>query len=192
MPGSLAYESMKSMSKVLYSASMSVDGFIAGPDGDMSWLSDYLAPNPQIDELVPDVGAILAGKRTFTGDDPNRGTPREGEAFGGGWAGPQFVLTHDVAGDPPDGVTFVGDFTEALAMARAAAGDKYVNVLGADVAAQCIAVDALDEVLVSVVPVMLGDGVRLFDRPGGTTVRLEAIVVASAAQATNLWFRVVR
>ena len=48
------------MAKVLYSASMSLDGFIAGPGGDMSWLADYLQPNPVLDELIPQVGLFHA------------------------------------------------------------------------------------------------------------------------------------
>ena len=65
------------MGKVLYSATMSLDGYIAGPDGDMSWLTPYLGPNPEIDELQQRIGALLIGARTFGGDDPNRGTDKE-------------------------------------------------------------------------------------------------------------------
>jgi len=180
------------MSKILYSASMSVDGFIASPGGGMSWLADYLEPNPVVDDLIHDVGAILAGNRTFRGDDPYRGTPQEGEAFGGGWSGPQFVLTHRPPDQPVPGVTFVDDFADALVRATEAAGEKYINVLGASVAEQCLAVGALDEILVYIVPVLLGDGVRLFDFPGGKTVKLEPISVTKAPQGTNLWLRVLR
>jgi hypothetical protein len=82
------------MAKFLYSAAMSLDGFIAGPGGDASWMADYLGPNPVVDELIPQTGAILAGNRTFAGDDPYKGQPGEGEVFGGGWDGPQFMLAH--------------------------------------------------------------------------------------------------
>ncbi len=54
--------------KLLYSATMSLEGFIAGVGGDMSWLADHLAPGPEIDELTASIGALLVGKRTFTGD----------------------------------------------------------------------------------------------------------------------------
>lgn len=97
------------MSKLLYSATMSIDGFIAGPGDDMSWLVPYLGPDPAIDELVGEIGALLVGNRTLRGDDPHKGTPTEGEAFGGGWSGPQFVLTHRPPAEPVPGVTFVGD-----------------------------------------------------------------------------------
>ena len=81
------------MAKFLYSAAMSVDGFIAGPGGEMAWLAGFLDPNPVVDDLIAQTGAILVGNRTYGGDDPNKGRPGEGEAFGGGWDGPQFVLT---------------------------------------------------------------------------------------------------
>ncbi|MGN9787509.1 dihydrofolate reductase family protein [Nonomuraea sp. ZG12] len=179
------------MAKMLYSVTMSLDGFIAGPGGDMSWLADHLGPDPLVDELIGQVGALLVGRTTFGGDDPYKGTEQEGEAFGGGWAGPQFVLTHRVPRASVPGVTFVGDLDSAVAAAKAAAGDKYVNVLGASVARQCLEAGVLDEVLVLIAPVMLGDGVRLFDHPGGTNVRLERLRVSQAPPATGLWMRVV-
>ncbi|GLW09749.1 deaminase [Microtetraspora sp. NBRC 13810] len=180
------------MARLLYSAAMSLDGFIAGHGGDMSWLADHLGPNQEVDELAGRIGALLVGNRTFRGDDPYEGRPGEGEAFGGGWSGPQFVLTHHAPDVPVPGVTFVGDLAGGVAAAKAAAGDRYVNVLGADVARQCLEAGLLDEVFVSVVPVLLGDGVRLFDHPGGTRIRLETVAVSQAPNATNLWLRVAR
>jgi dihydrofolate reductase len=178
------------MARFLYSAAMSLDGFIAGPDGDMSWMTDYLGPNPIVDDLISQTGALLIGNRTFGGDDPYKGQEGEGEAFGGGWEGPQFVLTHRPPTDQVPGVTFIGDIDTAIAKSRAAAGDKYVNILGANVAAQCLDAGVLDEVLVSVTPVLLGDGTRLFELPGGKTVRLAPISVTHTPQVTNLWYRV--
>jgi dihydrofolate reductase len=180
------------MAKLLYSVTMSLDGFIAGPGGDMSWLTEHIGPNPEIDELIDDIGALLVGNRTFGGDDPHRGTDKEGKPFGGGWDGPQFVLTHHARESSVPGVTFVGDLHTAVTVAKEAAGDKYVNVLGASTAKQCLDAGELDEVLTLIAPVLLGDGVRLFDHPGGTNVRLERVRVTEAAQATNLWFRVLR
>ncbi|MBE1488388.1 dihydrofolate reductase family protein [Plantactinospora soyae] len=179
------------MAKLLYSATMSVDGFIAGPGGDMSWMTEYLGPNPAVDELIPRIGALLVGARTFGGDDPYRDTPQEGEAFGGGWSGPQFVLTHHAPEVPVPDVTFVGDLETGVNAAKAAAGERYVNVLGADIARQCLAAGVLDEIFISVAPVLLGDGVRLFDQPGGRTVKLERLSLPAAPEATNVWLRVV-
>src|ERR1700737_3911559 len=173
--------------KGLYSAAMSLDGFIARPGGDASWMTEYLGPNATVDELVPRIGSLLVGNRTYRGDDPYKDTEKEGKAFGGAWEGPQFVLTHHPPDTPVPGVTFVADLDSGLAAARAAAGDKYVNVLGASTARQCLEAGALDEILVSVVPVLLGDGTRLFDRPGGAMVRLERLSLTEAAQATTPW-----
>lgn len=179
------------MGRTLYSVTMSLDGFIAGPEGDMSWLRPYLGPNPEVERLQQDIGALLVGHRTFRGDDPHRGTDREG-AFGGTWDGPVVVLTHHPPAEPVHGVRFATDLAAALAEATAAAGDRYVNVLGADVARQLLAAGELDEVLTIVAPVLLGDGTRLFDHPGGTTVPLEQVGLTRLPHATMLWFRVLR
>lgn len=180
------------MARTLYSATMSVDGFIAGPGGDMSWLAAHLGPDPLVDDLIGRIGALLIGRRTFGGDDPNRGTEKEG-AFGGAWHGPQVVLTHRIPAEPVPGVTFVDDLERAVAEAKAAAGDQeYVNVLGAETARGCLEAGLLDELLVFSAPVLLGDGVRLFDHPGGTNVPLERIDAGALPHATHAWFRVVR
>lgn len=177
------------MGKVLYSVTMSLDGYIAGAGGDMSWLTPYLGPNPQIDDLQRRIGALLVGGRTFRGDDPNRGTDKEG-AFSGTWTGPSFVVTHAPPAEDVDGVEFLSDVPAGLAAARAAAGDGYVNVLGADIARQCLELGELDEVLAIIAPVLLGDGTRLFEHPGGTRVRLERLSVETVPHATNVWMRV--
>jgi len=177
------------MAKLLYSVTMSADGFIAGPNGDMQWMRPYLAPNPEVDELIPRIGSILVGRRSHDGDDPHKGEPGEGEAFGGGWDGPLFVVTHRLPETSEPGVTYVDQLPKAIASAKAAAGDKYVNVIGADIARQCIEAGELDEVLLIVAPVFLGAGTRVFDVPGGRTVRLQP---RSATGGTNLWFDVLR
>ena len=179
------------MSRLIYSAAMSLDGFIAGPDGDMSWMTPYAGPNPEVDDLQRDIGALLIGNRTFHGDDPNKGTDAEG-AFGGTWEGPSFVLTHDVDQEPAEGVTFVGDLATAVSAARAAVGDGYVCILGADVARQCLEAGELDEILVMVLPVLLGDGTPLFAVPGGRNVPLETVSVTPLPVGFNVWMRVPR
>ncbi|MFI2661263.1 dihydrofolate reductase family protein [Micromonospora carbonacea] len=173
------------MAKLLYSATASLDGYIAGPGGDMSWLTEHLTgENPTADRLLAGVGAILAGNGTFGGGDPNRGTDKEG-AFGGQYHGPVFVLTHRPPAEPHPGITFVGDLPSAVAQAEEAAGDRYVNILGADVARQCVRAGLLDEVLIFFAPVLLGAGVRIFDDPGGPAVRLTPIPGETAH-----WYRV--
>ena len=174
------------MAKLLYSATMSVDGFIAGPGGYMSWLSEHVGEkNQTADRLHEQNRAIVCGAVTFFGDDPNRGTDAEG-AFGGQYDGPVVLLTHRPPQPPPEGLVVATDLESAVATAKEMAGDKYVNILGANVARQCIEQQLLDEILVFTAPVLLGDGVRLFDRPGGRAVRMEQL-----SQETESWFRVV-
>jgi dihydrofolate reductase len=178
------------MAKMLYSVTMSLDGFIAGAGGDMSWLTDYIGPNPMVEEVIGQIGALLVGNRTFRGDDPHKGTDAEGKPFGGGWDGPQFVLTHHAPSTPVPGVSFVDELAVGIAAAKTAAGDKYVNILGAHTAHQCLDAGQLDEILVFIAPVLLGDGVRLFEQPGGTTVALERIRLTDTPLATCIWLRV--
>jgi dihydrofolate reductase len=176
------------MAQVLYSATMSLDGYIAGPGGDMSWLTAHLGPNPPVEALIDEIGALLVGGRTFRGDDPHRGTDREGKPFGGGWDGPQVVLTRQPPADPLPDVRFVDNLPDALAAAIAAAGDKYVNLLGADVARQCLQAGLVDEIFLCVAPVLLGDGVPLFAVSGGANIPLRRLSVSEAPGATNLRF----
>jgi dihydrofolate reductase len=179
------------VSKLLYSATMSLDGFIAGVGGDMTWLTELLVSAPEVDGLMAEIGALLVGRRTFSGDDPNAGTDSEG-AFGGNWHGRCVVLTHQPpAGPPVPDVTFCSDLADAVAAAKSAAGGRYVNVLGANVAKQCLEAGILDEILVLIAPVLLGDGTRLFEHPGGTNVRLETLDRPQLGPA-SMWCRVAR
>jgi dihydrofolate reductase len=176
------------MGRVLWHITMSLDGFIAAPGDDMAWLADYLGPNPTADEVLAQIGALLIGNRTY-----QLAKTEEGEPYGGAWTGPKFVLTHDAPEHAAAGFTFVsGDLNQAVATAKAAAGDKYVVVFGANTAQQCLDAGLLDEALVHIAPVLLGDGVRLFHRPGGTNVKLERISLTHSPQVTNLWLRLVR
>lgn len=80
----------------------------------------------------------MVGQRTFTGDDPNRGTDAEG-AFSGQWRGPSIVLTHDPPAEASDpDVIFAGNLATAVEAAKRAAAGRYVNVLGANVAEQSL------------------------------------------------------
>jgi dihydrofolate reductase len=178
------------MAKVLYGASISLDGYMTGPGGDMSWLTPYLGPNPQVTELIPRIGSLLVGRRTFDGDDPHKGDEGEGKAFGGGWEGPQYVVTHRLPDTKLPDVTFVHDFDSALSQAKEAAGDKYVNVLGASLGKQCLEAGQLDEIFVCVMPVLLGDGVPFFHHLGGRNVKLERVSQTEIPLGTNLWFKV--
>jgi dihydrofolate reductase len=176
---------------MLYSATMSLDGYIAGPGGDMGWLTPHIAPNPVVEDLIPRIGALIVGNRTYGGDDPHKGTDRAGKPFGGGWDGPQFVVTHH-ARPSGAGITFVPDVETAVREARTAAGDRYVNVLGADTARQILDLGELDEILTITAPVLLGGGTSLFAAPGHPGVRLEQLHVSHTPKAVNVWMRIVK
>ncbi len=134
-------------------------------------------------------GAMLIGRRTYeVGKRMARDRDEDTPAYDGGT---QFVLTHD-APDPPDpGVTFLtGDIGDAVATALAAAGGKNLEILGADVARQCLRRGLVDEILVYVLPVMLGDGVRFFSSPGLSRIDLEPLGTSRSGNVTILRFRV--
>jgi len=94
--------------------------------------------------------------------------------------------------DPPDpGVTFLsGDIGEAVTTALRAAGGKNLEILGADVAGQCLRRGLVDEILVFVLPVLLGDGIRFFSSPGLARIDLEPLDSARSGAVTILRFRV--
>jgi dihydrofolate reductase len=181
------------MSSVLWHTQMSLDGFIAGPDDAMEWaFEDWSDTDETIAEVVRSTGALLVGRRTQDVED------REQPGFyGGAYRGPFFTLRHNPPAQPPEvkGVTgrFIDvDIKEAVKIAKEVADGANVVILGANVAKQALEADLLDEVLVHLTPVLLGDGVRLFSRPGGSTIRLERISVQETGQLTLLRFRVRR
>lgn len=195
------------MSKVIAIMSMSLDGYVAGPNDDVSdvfrWyfasgdaeihtggsdpmtftMSDASAAH--VRELTSGLGAVLTGRRTFE--------------VAGGWGGnhawgPAFVLTHDVpAGWPrPDStVHFVTDGLEsAVAQAKAAAGDKSVGVHGADTISQLLNAGLLDELNIDLAAVLVGAGTRLFDALENTPVTLGNPTVVAGEGVTHLRYPV--
>lgn len=177
------------MAKLIYSATMSLDGYIAGPGGDMSWMSDLPveADDRVVDRLLRGIGALLVGNTSHRGDDPNRGTDAEG-AFGGRYDGPVVVLAHHPPAVPEPGVVFSNELHEAIGLAKAAAGEhEYVNIIGADVARQCREAGELDEILLFIAPVLLGDGTRAFPGASDRATRLEPLPGVDAH-----WYRVER
>jgi dihydrofolate reductase len=106
------------------------------------------------------------------------------------------VVTHDVPEHVPQGesrYTFVTDGVEsAIEQAKAAAGDKYVSLVGASIPQQCLRAELLDEIQIHLVPVLLGAGVRLFDQLGSENIELETIQVVDSPGVTHLRFRVVK
>ncbi len=204
------------MGKVTTGLSMSLDGFIAGPNdgpgsplGDggerlFAWYSggdtEYRLPgtemvfmvSPQSAQLLGEahtnMGAFVTGRRTFDISNGWGGSPPLGV--------PTFVVTHSVPqewayqGSP---FTFVTDGLEsAVEQARAVAGDKNMAVGAASIAQQCIRAGLLDEIHIDLVPVLLGDGIRLFDHLGAGPIELESTEVIEGAGVTHLTFRIAR
>lgn len=158
------------MTTFLYSVSASADGYISGPGGDMSWLKQFLGddpdPGPIFERIIPRITAILCGRTTFDGDDPHAGDPEREGAFEGQWEGPQVLLTHRPMASPPANLLVRHTLDEAVETARAAAGaEGLVNIVGADVARQCLEAGVVDEVIISTLPVLLGGGTPVL---GGT------------------------
>lgn len=178
------------MARVLWHVTMSLDGFIAGPGGSMEWMLGFGEENDEVNELIAQIGAVLAGRRTYD-VGAVQGRPEFRRPYGGAVSGPVFVLTHNPPKDPA--VTFVsGDIRKAVATAAKAAGKKNVVILGADVARQCIEAELIDDVLIHMVPVLLGDGTRLFSKSGGDEVHLELLSLSHVTQVTNFRLGFVR
>jgi dihydrofolate reductase len=178
------------MATVVWHVTMSLDGFIAGPDDAMDWVFDYVSEgsNETAGQVIETTGAIIMGWHTYEVEDRNRPG-----IYGGAWQGPFFVLTREPPAAVPDWMTgtFIDeDIGAALARATRAAGGKNVGILGANLAKQCLERGLLDEIIIHLAPLLLGDGVRLFDIPGGLRVRLEPTHVARTGRLTDLRFRV--
>ena len=178
--------------KVVVNRSMSLDGFIAGPGDAMDWIFDFVAPD-EFPEVAAATGAMLVGRRTYdVGNRMKAARERDAASSGESYplSGPVFVLTHEPPERPDPEVTFLsGDIEEAVAKARSAAGGKDLEILGADVAGQCLRRGLVDEILVWVLPVLLGDGVP-FSASGIGTIDLEPLSSTRAGSVTALRFRV--
>jgi len=204
------------VSKLRYSGSISLDGFAAGPDQSPehplgvggralhTWMKDLDAAQSGSSRLLEEddtgVGALIMGRNMFGG-----GPGPWGEDPWQGWWGPNppfhlpvFVLTHHPR--PPlscEGgttFTFVTDGLEAArAQAEEAAGGQHVDICGgATVAKQYLAAGLLDEILLHLVPIFLGAGVRLFDDQAFATISLAQVFVVEAPGVTHLKYRVLR
>jgi dihydrofolate reductase len=187
--------------------SMSLDGFVAGPDDEVSEVFDWYFASGDVEihtggsdpmtftvsepsaehlrALTSSLGAVLTGRRTF----------EVAQGWGGNHAwGPAFVLTHEIpAGWPrPDStVHFVTDGIEsAVRQATSAAGGKSVGVHGADTIQQCLDAGLLDYLQIDIAAVLLGSGVRLFDHLAGTPTVLGSPTAVSGVGVTHLRYPV--
>jgi dihydrofolate reductase len=204
------------MAKVIVALTMSLDGFITdsndGVEQLFGWYFDGDTPirhyqeaesrgvsvppfqlarsNAEVFEgLIDSGGAVVTGRRTYD--------------ISGAWGGngplpglPLFVVTHKVPEHVPQGeshYTFVTDGVQsAVEQAKAAAGDKYVSLMGSAVPQQALRAGLLDEIQIHLVPVLLGAGVRLFDHLGTENIELETVRVVDAPGVTHLRYRVVK
>jgi dihydrofolate reductase len=193
---------------VLY-MSMSLDGFIAGPnegpdnglgdgghrlhewsptDADYKEDSRLAGANAQVIDEFMSTGAVVAGRGTF---EP-----------AGGWDGdhhdgvPIFILTRKEPDSAPRQwplVTYVNDVTTAMTNAKQAAGDKNVLVHGAGTAQLALAAGVLDELEIHLIPVLLGQGRRLFDHLGPEHIELARTRLLEGEDGvTHMHYRVQR
>jgi dihydrofolate reductase len=196
------------MSKVIAIMSMSLDGYVADPADGVAEVFDWYsagdvevrtasatagmtfhvsAPSAEhLESLQAEVGAMLTGRRTF----------ERAEGWGGQhpWDVPAFVVTHRVPeGWPRPGSTvqFVTDGIEdAVAQAKAAAGEKFVGVHGAQTIQQLLDGGLLDEIHIDLAAVLLGRGVRLFEHVANAPVVLGNPTVVAGVRVTHLRYPV--
>ena len=195
------------MGKIISGFTMSLDGFIAGPNDDIrrlfKWYSsgDTAFPVPGTDmvfkvsqasaevmsELWGSIGAVVTGRRDFDVSDAWGGNPPYG------W--PTFIVTHNPPQawvKPGSPFTFVTDgVASALEQAKRVAGDKHVVVGGTTIVQQCLKAGLLDEIHIDLASMLLGDGIRLFDHLDAA-IELERTQVIKGTDVTHLTFRVVK
>jgi dihydrofolate reductase len=187
------------VSAVLSSHSVSLDGFMAQQDGQPGSLHAWrfggngagsLRGTPEsrevFDGLVARIGATVVGRTTYDVSD--------------GWGGklpfdwPFFVVTHRPPEDA-DELPFVfvtGGLEQAIELAKEAAGDKDVSVMGGDVTKQALSAGLLDELHLDLVPVLFGEGVRFLDDFEEGPVRLERMRLVDTPAVAHVSFRVLR
>lgn len=187
------------MTQVLIEATMSLDGFMAGPNVSVAhpmgegglrlheWVFNS-SSSPVDAEAEGDsheaTGAVVLGRRTFdVGYGVWNDTP---------YATPCFVLTHaplEPRVEKSGTFTFVTDVKDAYAQAVAAAGDKVVRLMGAQVSQHFLKAGLIDEIRVQIAPVMLGSGTRLFEHLGAKHIELEQLGAVQSPYVTHLRYR---
>jgi dihydrofolate reductase len=192
------------MADTILDMSMSIDGFISGPDDDMEqglgrdghrlhdWLHDggvspgSYRPVEGASRLVFDevmnTGAVITGRRTFD--------------LAGKWDGdhhdgvPIFVLTHQAPSEsPPGSAQYVTDVADCVTRAREAAGDRDILVHGAKTGQALLRAGLLDQMELHLIPVLLGEGRRLFEGMGPEHIELELVRTLEAPGVTHQRYR---
>jgi dihydrofolate reductase len=195
------------MTKVIADISMSIDGFVTGPDAGPDNglgkggepLHTWVFENHEVDRAalkrsMDDAGAVVMGRRLFDIIDDPRGWSDD-MGYGADLAGrpPFFVVTHRTPAQVRLGLdfTFCADIATAIDEARAAAGDKAVIVMGGGhVIAQCLDAGLVDELRLHIAPIVLGAGTPLFDDVGRRELVQRAVEVSP--YATHLRYDVLR
>jgi dihydrofolate reductase len=186
------------MGKIILGMTMSIDGFINDRSGSVGALYPDLAAWRETEpgkESIQDTGAVVMGRHSYDmAEDP--------DWFAGNYEYqvPIFVLTHQPPKKHPKETddltfTFVTDgIQSAIRQAKAAAGDKDVNIIGAaSTARQCLKAGLADELHVDIMPILLGGGLRPFEDIGAETIQLERLrVVELPVGRTHLRFRFIK
>lgn len=196
------------MANVVAAITISLDGYVTGPnDGPGNALGDggerlhyWVFGGPWSYEAEPTGEATGVDKEYLDGAIAHagaivvgRGMYDSAEAWGGQnpFGVPLFVVTHHPEDGPSEGgFTFVDGLDEAIARARQVASDKHVSVGGgADVIRQALRSGHVDELSISIAPVVLGGGKRLFDG-FEQTLNLEHVALLQSPFATHITYRV--
>jgi dihydrofolate reductase len=183
------------MGKVTFGMTISLDGFVNDRNGSVGRLYpdlDELRQTELIQESIKTTGAVVMGRRSYE--------MAQGDLTGYEYQVPIFVVTHTIPEEAVKGenknlrVNFVTEGIEsALAQAKAAAGDKNVTVIGgANTGQQLINQGLVDELEVGIVPVLLGEGLRLFEHLALQPIELEKIRLLESPGRTDITFRIVK
>jgi dihydrofolate reductase len=170
--------------KVLWHFTMSLDGFVAGPNHEMDWMTGTFRTG-LVAEYVETTGAVLGGR------DGWDAFPDASGVYGGEWQGQVFVLTHHPEdAKPGEGVTFLNcDVAEAVRIGLEAAGGKNLEVFSPTIGRQLLELGLIDEIDLHISPVLLGDGKRLYDNPGGAPIRLHQVGDGDPSAILNVRYR---
>jgi dihydrofolate reductase len=181
------------MATVVIGMTMSLDGFVEDRSGDVSRLYPDLKSlryTEMLQESIRDTGAVVMGRHAYAMGDPDAYLAQYEYQV------PIFVLTHTRPARQPKQddklkFTFVTDgIASALRLARAAAGDKTVTVVGgSSTIQQCLQHRLADVLQVGIMPVLLGEGRRLFEHLGVQPIELEKISVIESGARTDMLFR---
>jgi dihydrofolate reductase len=171
--------------KVLWHFTMSLDGFVAGPNHDMDWMTGISSRPGLVEEYVETTGAVLGGR------DGWDHSPDASAVYGGAWDGPVFVLTHHPEdATPADGVTFLNcGPAEAVRIGLAAAGGKNLEVFSPTIGRQLLELGLIDEIDLHIAPILLGEGIRLYDNPGREPILLHRVGGGDPTSVVNVRYR---